>query len=142
MKKENLVSQAGKIVERANALISFELKRAGLKNISPSHGDIFATLFKDGSCDMSYIANKINRTKPTTTVLIDKLESLGYVQKLRCDEDSRVVKVSLSKKGEELKPLFEQISQRLNSKVYFGLSDVESLLLETLLDRVINNLKD
>ena len=64
------------------------------------------------------------------------------MKKFKCREDARVVKVALSHKGEELKPIFEQISHKLNYKVYSGRSDVESLLQETLLDKIVNNLKD
>jgi DNA-binding Lrp family transcriptional regulator len=67
---------------------------------------------------MKDLADKIHRTKPTVTVLVDKLVELGYVTKEKSYEDSRVTYISLTEKGAALKPVFTEISDTLNALVY------------------------
>ena len=69
---------------------------------------------------MKELAEKIHRTKPTVTVLIDKLVDLGYVVKEKSTEDCRVTFVGLTEKGLGLKPGFREISERLMAVVYKG----------------------
>lgn len=139
MKTHRLISFSSKLSEKANRFIIKELKKHHLENIAPSHGDILSLLFDGQSYDMSEIARKIHRTKPTVTVLVEKLEKNGYVQRIKLDNDARFTKVTLTSKGYELKPVFELISKELNQCAYNGLTDAEAILLEVLLEKAIEN---
>ncbi len=139
MKTQRLITLSSRLAEKANKFIIVELKKCKLSDIAPSHGDILSLLFDGKSYDMSEIAKKIHRTNPTVTVLIEKLEKNGYVQRVKSDSDARFTKVSLTPKGFELKPVFELISQKLNQCAYQGLTDSESILLELLLEKSIEN---
>ena len=86
---------------------------------------------------MKDIANCIHRTKPTVTVLIDKLEKLGYLKREASDEDSRSTNIVLTQKGEDFKVIFEKISKELNKMLYKNLSSEESELIEKLLRKVL-----
>ena len=115
--KFNVMSLISRIKEAANDLIINELKLAGYNDIVPSHGDILYILYDSKEISMKEIASKIHRTKATTTVLVDKLEKLGF------------------------KPVFENISIKLNKKVYAGISQKNAELLELLLGQVRKNLE-
>jgi DNA-binding MarR family transcriptional regulator len=73
------------------------------------------------------------------TTLVDKLIALDYVEKVKDDPDSRVTLVKLTEQGKALKPDFEEISARLLSKVYEGISAEEQQGLVALLSRIRNN---
>lgn len=137
----NLVSLISRIKESANDLIINELKLAGYDNIAPSHGDILALLYQFEGLTMREIADRIHRTKATTTVLIDKLEKLGLVIRIKSTTDSRCTFVKLTAEGKQFKPIFEKISDKLNSKVYANLSAENAELLESLLKQVKHNLE-
>lgn len=136
MRKNNTISTIGRIHEKANRFIVRELEEHGIEGIVPSHGSIFWTLFAEGPCTMKELAEKIHRTKPTVTVLVDKLVDYGYVAKEKSPEDNRVTYISLTEKGLSLKPSFEEISQKLNQRVYSGLTEREAEVLESTLQRI------
>jgi len=89
---------------------------------------------------MKDIADKIHRTRPTVTVLVDKLEKLGYIKREISQEDSRYTYIVLTKKGQDFKPIFEKISKDLNNILYKNLTEQESNILENLLQKIYKNL--
>ena len=137
--KYDSLSKIGKIREKANKFIITRLEEEGITGIVPSHGDIMAVLFKYEKCTMKEIGEKINRTKATITVLVDKLISLGLIKKEKSPNDNRVTFVSLTEKGKQFKPIFETISKEINNILYNNLTKEESETLETLLEKVFNN---
>lgn len=139
MKNKRLIALSSRLAEKANKFIISELKKYELSDIAPSHGDILSLLFDGQSYEMSEIAKKIHRTKPTVTVLVEKLEKSGYVKRIKSNNDARFTNVSLTQKGFELQPIFEIISKHLNDLAYSGLRDEEALLLEILLEKSIVN---
>jgi len=139
MKNQRLIALSSRLAEKANKFIIAELKKHELTDISPSHGDILSLLFDGSSYEMGEIARKIHRTKPTVTVLVEKLEKSGYVQRVKSDVDARFTMISLTEKGFALRPIFEAISKDLNSLAYAGLREEEGMLLEILLEKAIIN---
>ena len=85
---------------------------------------------------MKEVADKINRTRPTVTVLVDKLEKLGYIKREVSEKDNRYTYIYLTKKGKDFKPVFEKISNKLNDMLYKNLSKDESDILENLLQKI------
>ena len=131
-----LLSLISKIHEKGNRFIIDALKENGAEGLVPSHGDILACLYTNDKMTMKDIADKIHRTRPTVTVLIDKLEKLGYVKREASDSDSRYTHIVLTKKGKDFKHVFESISNSLNEMLYKNLSKKESEMLENLLRKV------
>lgn len=132
-----ILSLISKIHEKGNRYIIEELKNNGAEGLVPSHGDILFCLYKNGKMTMKDIANRIHRTKPTVTVLVDKLEKLGYLKREPSDEDNRCTYIVLTEKGEDFKVIFEKISEELNEMLYKNLSPEESELIEKLLRKVL-----
>ena len=87
---------------------------------------------------MHEIAAFARRTKPTTTILVDKLEALGYVARVPSATDARSVVVRLTPAGEALRPAFRSISRRFCAFLYAGLTREESETLERLLEKSLS----
>ncbi len=134
---KEMLSLVSKIHEKGNRFIIEELKNNGAEGLVPSHGDILVCLYRNGKMTMKDIANCIHRTKPTVTVLVDKLEKLGYLKREASDEDSRSTNIVLTQKGKDFQAIFEKISEELNEMLYKNLSPEESELIEKLLRKVI-----
>ena len=132
-----ILSLISKIHEKGNRFIIEELKNNGAEGLVPSHGDILVCLYKNGKMTMKDIANCIHRTKPTVTVLVDKLEKLGYLKREASNEDNRSTNIVLTQKGEDFQTTFEKISKNLNEMLYKNLSPEESELMEKLLRKVL-----
>jgi DNA-binding MarR family transcriptional regulator len=133
MKKGNALSAISRIREKANRYIVRELEKRGVNGIAPSHGDILVILFRGDKYTMKELAGRINRTKPTVTVLIDKLVEFGFVEREKSATDSRVTYIKLTNKGMELKPIFDDISDKLNELIYGDFTGVEQEVFDRLL---------
>ena len=133
---KEMLSLVSRIHEKGNRFIIEELKNNGAEGLVPSHGDILVCLYKNGKMTMKDIANCIHRTKPTVTVLVDKLEKLGYLKRESSDKDNRCTYIVLTQKGQNFKATFEKISNNLNKMLNKNLSENEIKLLEELLQKM------
>jgi DNA-binding MarR family transcriptional regulator len=136
------LSLISKINETGNKFILEKLKENNVKGLVPSHGDILICLYNNDRITMKDIAQKINKTRPTVTVLIDKLEKLGFVKREISNTDNRYTYISLTQKGKEFKTLFIKISEELNNRLYKNLSDKDAEIFEKILEKIITNMKD
>ncbi len=87
--------------------ICFKVKIAGrhvLKDfdLTASQFDILQHLHFDGPKRMTELSKGMGVTKSTMTGLVLRLESAGYVEKLRFAKDKRVSVVGISVKGERI----------------------------------------
>lgn len=130
------LSLIAKIHEKGNRYILEELNKNGITELAPSHGDILAMLYKYEKLTMKDLAEKIHRTKPTVTVLVNKLEKLSYVKREKSSEDSRITYIKLTSKGEEFRSIFEKISEDLNKMLYKNLSEDDANILDSLLSKM------
>jgi MarR family transcriptional regulator, organic hydroperoxide resistance regulator len=138
----NAVALMARALDQANQFLVRELERNGVAGIVPSHGDILFILFNDKQCTMQELSLRINRTKPTVTILVQKLVDYGYIEKTKSIEDNRVTFVTLTPTGEALEPMFREISTRLLEKVYGGFSPEESVQLESMLKTIYHRFED
>ncbi len=137
MLKKTAVSLIGRIRDSANRLIISELEKHGVEGIVPSHGDILACLYQNGPVPMKDLAGYIHRTKPTVTVLVNKLVELGYVTREKDGGDNRITYTKLTEKGVALQPVFNEVSTRLNEVVYGGLTELEGENFEKILGKIL-----
>ena len=134
---KQILSLISKIHEKGNKFILQELNSRGITDLAPSHGDILAMLYQYNKLTMKEIAEKIHRTKPTVTVLVNKLEKLGFVKREKSSEDSRITYITLTSKSEDFKPIFEKISKDLNKMLFKNLTNKEVRILDELLEKMI-----
>lgn len=69
------------------------------KDISNNDMHIIEAIGKEKSKNMSAIAKALSVTVGTLTIAINNLVKKGYVNRVRSEEDRRVVLISLSEKG-------------------------------------------
>jgi MarR family transcriptional regulator, organic hydroperoxide resistance regulator len=136
---DNIISLMSAIRENSNKLIVREMAGRNIKGLVTSHGDILMALFEKKVLTMKEIAGRIERDKSTVTALIGKLIKFGYVKKESDPQDSRVVLVALTEKGKNLRPDFDDISNKLLSTVYKGISDNEKKTVSAILNKIKRN---
>ncbi|WP_347382906.1 MarR family winged helix-turn-helix transcriptional regulator [Paenibacillus pabuli] len=123
-----------------NKRIVQELEQHDVTGIVPSHGDILMFLYREDSLSIKTLAERVHRTQPTVTVLVNKLEKLGYVERSKSAEDSRVTFIRLTEQGRQLKPIFEQVSETIQKMVYGDMTDEQAEQLESLLIGIVHKL--
>lgn len=139
MNTKDVISLISRIREQVNRFIISEMSKNGIEGIVTSHGDIINALFKKPRLTMAEIAEKIGKDKSTVTALVDKLVRLGYMAKERDTEDTRVIYVTLTHKGNDLKPIFEAISSNILDVFYLDISEKEKEELVRILNKIYNN---
>jgi DNA-binding MarR family transcriptional regulator len=86
---------------------------------------------------LTELAREIGLSKPTVTVLIDKLTEKGYVKRVHSDEDRRVTHLYIDKKGKKINVLLEIAHERMAEKIRSGLNETETAILIELLRKIV-----
>ncbi len=141
METDKIISLISKIRDRANRLISDQLKQRGVKGIVTSHGNILIQLYRHGPLPMNRLADLIGRKKNTLTVLVDKLKNAGYVRLKKSTDDNRITIVELTKKGEDFQQQFQEISLFLLNKVWGDIPIRDRRLIIDRLEKISGNLE-
>ncbi|BBA52932.1 MarR family winged helix-turn-helix transcriptional regulator [Fusobacterium varium] len=140
MKTVKVVGLISNIREKSAQFINNQLREKGVEGLINSHGTILSILYDyDGKITMNEIGKIIGKKKSTLTDLIKKLVELGYITREKSEKDSRVVEITLTEKGWQFKPLFEEISENLLEKTYKDFTEEEKETIMLLLNKIRKN---
>jgi DNA-binding MarR family transcriptional regulator len=134
-------------VSRAKAnMIKFienKLKENKLDDLIPTHGNILTALYEsDKKLTMKEIAKKIGKDKSTVTSLVNKLITLGYVEKEKCTKDKRVTYIDLTQKSRDIEGSFNFISSQVKETAYSNFTEDEKKEFLRLLRKLSSNFKN
>ena len=111
-----------------------KLKERGFPDFASSHGNILFQLSVNEEMTMGELAEKINRDKSTTTVLVRKLESEGFITGAPDPADKRSRIIYLTEKGKQFNKTAMELSKELLETFYRGFSEEEkNLFFQSLL---------
>ncbi|EPG64203.1 MarR family transcriptional regulator [Leptospira wolffii] len=141
MNPRTIIYLISRIRDEFHRRLNSELKEKGLGQLTTTHADILFALAMSKKVPMQEIARMIDRDKSTLTALVDKLEDLGYVERVKDGQDQRVVNLQLTRKAYGIRPVMLGISRSLLSGLYKGFTEPEKKELVRLLDKLYKNLK-
>lgn len=101
------------------------LKKCGYPDFASSHGNILFQLSVNEKMTMGDLAEKINRDKSTTTVLVRKLEKDGFITGEADSTDKRSRIIFLTEKGKEFNKTARELSSELLGTFYKGFTEEE-----------------
>jgi DNA-binding MarR family transcriptional regulator len=111
--------------------------------LTPSQYNILRILRGEGQpLPILEIASRTITVVPGITGLIDRLEQAGFVNRVRCDRDRRVVHVSLTEHGTRALAELDKPLAALHQKLLGHLSQAELNELIRLLEKVREPLGD
>ncbi len=134
--EKKIVGQISRLRDLSHAFLTEAMSAKGIDGLVPSHGEILLALHLNDALNMQEIARQVGRSKPTVTILIDKLVSLKYVKKQRSTTDGRIFEVSLTANGGKLIASLGEISERMHQKIDAILSIAEKKQLSKLLGKL------
>ena len=102
-----------------------KLKEHGFPDFASSHGNILFQLNVNEKMTMGELAEKINRDKSTTTVLVRKLEAEGFITGSPDSADKRSRIILLTEKGKQFNTTAMELSKELLGTFYKGFSEEE-----------------
>jgi len=100
---------------------------------------VLMILWADAPCSVSQISERALLNTNTLTPLLKRLEQLGFVQRQRRATDERVVDISLTAAGAELKSRCACVPLEMLKKINFPLEKAEAL--KSLLDELLLDLR-
>lgn len=103
--------------------------------ISISHLDYLDVIKRKGKPTLGEIAEELNFTKPSVTIMINKLIKQDFVRKVQSEDDKRVYYVELTNLGEELIEIQLNVYLDFANKLEQILDDDEVERLEGLLSK-------
>lgn len=97
---------------------------------------------KDGQSQADLVKH-LGLTAPTIYNMVVKMANLNFVEIKKDDNDARIMRVFLTQKGLEIKPLVEIEWQKFEEKIFGILTETErmmsSLLIQKLFDNILSN---
>ena len=115
------------------------LKNKGFPDFASSHGNILFQLSVHEKMTMGDLAEKINRDKSTTTVLVRKLEKDGFITGDSDPADKRSRIIYLTEKGKQFNNTARELSSELLSTFYNGFTEEEKNTFFEMLLRIKKN---
>jgi DNA-binding MarR family transcriptional regulator len=115
------------------------LDQADFSDLTQQQLHYLKVIVKMKNPTLSEIAREVGLTKPTVTVLVDKLTEKGYVRRVHSDEDRRVMHLHIDKKGTKISTLREIAHKRLAEKIRSGLNETETTILTELLKKIVKH---
>ncbi|HEY0978127.1 MAG TPA: MarR family transcriptional regulator [Flavobacteriales bacterium] len=91
-----------------------------------------------GRMSMNEVKDRMLDRSPNATRLADKLISKGLVDRTRCEQDRRVVYMSIARSGLDLLGRIEQATEGLMQELSMKLTEEEAHSLNIALDKLRN----
>ena len=122
------------ILYTANWISSYQNEFFKPYGISPQQYNILRILKGAGEpINVQLVKDRMIERSPNATRLMDKLCAKNYIERLACDHDRRVVKITITKEGNAL---LDAIPVNLNKELLKNLSEEEAEQLSNLLDKM------
>lgn len=91
---------------------------------------------------LSDISKRLGITKSTTTGIVSRLETMGYLTKEKSPEDRRVYMVNITQKGKNIIEEVIETRVKLIEKVYNKLGDkVRTIEILNEINKIMNETK-
>lgn len=106
------------------------------KDMTTNDMHVIEAIGREEPRNMTAVARALNVTTGTLTISMNSLVKKGYVQRVRSEEDRRVVLVSLTEKGRNAFDHHKRFHEQMIDHVVAGLSDEEKQVLQKSLHQL------
>lgn len=117
------------------------LKSHGI-NITIEQWLVLNVISENENISQISVGEKLVKDKPTISRMVNQLEKKGFIIKNSSATDSRKVELAISEKGETLIKNLYPIIEKIRFTGLSKLSEKENESIETILNKILNNLSD
>lgn len=137
MNDGNVINQIlVRLFRRINMLEERTICRDRFKDITINELHVIEAIGDEGSKSMTTIAKALDVTTGTLTISVNALVRKGLAQRIRSEEDRRVVLVSLTELGREANARHSRFHEEMTDAILSGLNDGEIDVLSDALVRL------
>lgn len=131
-----LISQIRQLSGRAFEKI---LKESGIDAFSGPQGRILYVLWENENLNISQIGKLTSLANTTLTGMLDHMEKSGLIVRVHDPKNRRQVIIQTTEKAEELREMYNRVSDAANDIFYEGFTEEEIAEFEDTLRRIIVN---
>jgi DNA-binding MarR family transcriptional regulator len=108
----------------------YAFEKSQFKELTPRQLAYIEAVAQLHEATLSEVAAFLHVTKPSASVVLDRLTDMGYVKKVKSDNDRRVSHLHLREKGLQAAGLHERVHAEAAARIKELLSprDIESLI--------------
>lgn len=125
-----------KTFRNINEIEERAIRTGEYKDVTPNDIHVIEAIGMGEKKNMSTVAKTLHVTTGTLTISINSLVKKNYVERVRSEEDRRVVLVSLTEKGRRAFLHHQQFHEKMVNAIVEQLSEEEQLVLEKALMRI------
>ena len=119
-----------------------ELKKSQFKDLSITEMHTIEAIGMNKKKTTSEVAKELSITVGTLTTAINKLVKKDYVERIRSEDDRRVVKLGLTKKGKLLYRVHQHFHREMVKNILDGMATDEQQALLAALKNLHDFLRD
>lgn len=136
MSIEQQHSLSNAIIEFYEKLFSWETAVAKNSGLTPQQNHTIELVGNEGPIRMKPLAEKLSITMGTLTVMIDRLEKTGYVERTKDPEDGRGFIIVLTPKGKQTHMEHHAYHHKLVEDILHNLDQEEANHLLNILKKI------
>ncbi len=118
------------------------LTESGVEEFNGPQGRILYVLWQQDGVPIAKLVRETGLAKSTLTAMLSRMEASGLITRCPGQQDGRQVIVKLTPRARGLEEKYDQVSERMNSLFYQGMTQADADALDALLDRVLANLQE
>lgn len=102
-----------------------------LADTEPHSGQILVleSLWENDCQSQADPVRNLSVTAPTIYNLVIRLSAKGFVEMKKCTADNRIMRICLTQKGIDVRPIIEDCVEKLEKSIFVNLSETERAVL-------------
>lgn len=124
-----------KLFRSINAIEEQAIKTDEFRDVTTNDMHVIEAIGTGQNKNMSSVAKSLSVTTGTLTISVNSLVKKGYVERVRSEEDRRVVLISLTPKGRNAYEHHRKFHADMINTIVSELSEEEKVVLEKALSR-------
>ncbi len=124
------------MLEQTRAELTSEFRLSELTHRQLHYLETIAAMKNPGVSDL---ARQLGLSKPSVSVIVNRLADQDFVRKVPSDRDRRSAHIHLTRKGEKVRKLHQAWHRRIGEIIDSRLTGPERRALETILGKIIHH---
>ncbi|PYE52317.1 MarR family transcriptional regulator [Paenibacillus barcinonensis] len=104
--------------------------------LNPTKSHILGMILREQRCMAVDVARQLSLSSGATTIVLNQLESENLIQRVRSEEDRRIVWLSLTEEGEQLARMLNANRGRMTWELLQALTEEEQQLMLGMLKKI------
>lgn len=125
-----------KLFRNINVIEERAIRTGEYRDVTANDMHVIEAIGTEEAKNMTRVARSLDVTTGTLTIAVNSLVKKGYVDRVRSEEDRRVVLISLSEKGKRAYLHHRQFHDRMINAVVEELTEEEQQVLEKALKKL------